>query len=82
MRLAPFVSLKSGQSIADMFTTWWEKAEPVQTPPDFVWSTDKTLLDYIVAVEKHMGIYKPAETEPTPQPEQPLIEVEKTEGDA
>lgn len=87
MRLAPFVSLKSGQSIADMFTTWWEKAEPVQTPPDFVWSSDKTLLDYIVAVEKQMGIYKPpvAET-PSAEPDQPAtdsmpVEIEKTEGD-
>jgi hypothetical protein len=81
MRLAPFVSLKSGQSIADMFTTWWEKAEPVQPPADFIWSTEKTLLDYIIAVETRLGIYKPpVEEAPQPDPTDP-IEIEKTEGD-
>ncbi len=60
MRLAPFVSLRAGQTIADVFSEWWRGATPAQTAPDFIWSTEMHLLDYIQAVEAHMGINIPA----------------------
>ncbi|MFW5691437.1 MAG: hypothetical protein ACOCXZ_02940 [Chloroflexota bacterium] len=59
MRLMPFVSMQQGQSIADLFGTWWKEAEPVTLPDDWAWSPENYLLDFIEAVEAHMGLYTP-----------------------
>lgn len=56
MRLAPFVNLAAGQAIADVFPTWWQSATPAAPAPDFAWTADKKLVDYIEAVEIHHGI--------------------------
>ena len=55
MRLTPFVSMQAGEKVADLFVEWWQNGTPVTEPPDFVWSPDLHLIDYIEAVEKHMA---------------------------
>ncbi len=59
MRLMPFVSMQRGENVADLFKTWWRDAAPVNAPPNFTWTADHRLIDYIEAVEQHMGLYTP-----------------------
>lgn len=72
MRLAPFVNLGAGQAIADVFPAWWQTATPAAPAPDFVWTTDKKLVDYIQAVEIHHGI------RPAPQAGESTNDTEST----
>lgn len=67
MRLTPFQPLPEGKEIGDMFGEWWEYGRKVDPPKDWTWTPDKTLLDFIEAVEKDQGIAvaKPASTDDT-----------------
>lgn len=41
------------------FEDLWERSEPVETPPDFKWSRALHLVDYVIAIEEHLGLRKP-----------------------
>jgi hypothetical protein len=43
----------------DMFTVFlelWEQSQPVDNPPGWKWSAERHMLDYIHALEDHLGI--------------------------
>lgn len=75
IRLTPFVQMQEGQTIADVFGEWWEKAETVPKLEDWTWSEDKYLLDYLTVLEDKLGLApqvtteaeKPAEEVDAPQ---------------
>ena len=58
-RITPFKPLGEGQVIADVFDEWWAAAEPVDDPEGWVWSEDKTLYDYLCAIEDALGLRPP-----------------------
>ncbi len=57
---APFTS---GLNLMDPIATFqklWAVAEPIADPPGWEWSSDKYLLDYVIAIEVAMGLRQPA----------------------
>lgn len=48
---APFIKLADNEVIYDIFERMWRSAKLVDDPADWVWSTDKTLADYLLAIE-------------------------------
>lgn len=57
---APFTSDLDLMDPVATFQKLWAVAEPIDDPPDWVWSSDKYLIDYVVAIEVAMGIRQPA----------------------
>jgi hypothetical protein len=55
-RIAPFTRIGPDDDMYEVFEQLWDKSEPVSNPPGWVWSEDKTLLDYIRALEQHLGL--------------------------
>jgi len=53
---APFAGIDPSMYIYDIFDFLWQKARRVDDPPGWQWSSDKTLLDYIHAIENHLGL--------------------------
>ncbi len=56
---APFVE---DLDLTDPFATFqklWQQAESVPDPPDWHWSSDKYLIDYVIAIEVGMGLRQP-----------------------
>lgn len=57
IRRAPFTGIDTSMYIYDVFAHLWENSEPVDEPPGFVWDPATSyIVDYIVAVEEHLGI--------------------------
>lgn len=48
---APFIKLAQDEVIYDIFGRMWSEAKKVTDPHDWVWSDDKTLADYLLALE-------------------------------
>jgi hypothetical protein len=59
-RIAPFVSMGVDDDVYAIFEELWAKSEPVADPADWLWTPEKHLLDYIQALEKSLGIERPA----------------------
>ena len=57
---APFTSDLDLMDPVATFQKLWAVAEPIDDPPDWDWSSDKYLIDYVVAIEVAMGIRQPA----------------------
>ena len=56
-RVAPFGHIDSEASdMYEVFGKLWEESEPVADPPGWTWTPEKHLLDYIHAIEDHLGI--------------------------
>jgi len=57
---APFTSDLDLMDPVATFQKLWAVAEPIEDPPDWEWSSDKYLIDYVVAIEVAMGLRQPA----------------------
>ncbi len=57
---APFTSDLDLMDPVATFQKLWAVAEPIEDPPDWQWSSDKYLIDYVVAIEVAMGLRQPA----------------------
>ena len=56
---APFVD---GLDLMDPVATFhrlWELAEPLEDPAGWVWTADKYMVDYVIAIEEAMGLRMP-----------------------
>lgn len=54
--LAPFAGIDPSMYIYDIFEYLWQRAEKVDDPPGWKWSANSQLLDYIHAIEAHLGL--------------------------
>lgn len=55
-RIAPAMSLSEDQDLYDLFESLWEQSEIVADPPDWKWTPDTYLIDYIHAIEDMLGL--------------------------
>lgn len=62
MRIGPAMSLPEGGDIYDLFEDLWAKSEVVKDPPDWKWTTETYMIDYIHAIEDMLGL-RPVEPE-------------------
>ncbi len=71
----PYISLKQDETMYDIFEKFWDQAEKVDDPPDWQWTENTYLIDYLQAVEDHLGIRVQPEpintTDTTATPEPP-----------
>lgn len=42
------------------FSELWERSEPVELPDDWEWNHNLYLLDFVIAVEEHLGLRQPS----------------------
>ena len=56
---APFVAGLDMMDPVATFQTLWEVATPVADPPDWQWTSDNYLIDYVIAIEIDMGLRQP-----------------------
>jgi len=61
---APFMTLGKDEVMYDMMARMWPNARRI-TVPGWQWNQDKYLIDFVHAIEAHLGIHKP---EPEPDP--------------
>jgi hypothetical protein len=67
---APFMSMKEGEVIYDVFKRMWPQAEKLKDPPGWKWTPERYLIDYVHALEDMLGIKRPEKTVPAdPQPD-------------
>jgi hypothetical protein len=57
--VAPFTAIGPDDDLYEVFEMLWEQSEPVPDPPDWKWSDERHLLDYIHALETSLGLRKP-----------------------
>ena len=57
---APFVADLDLMDPVATFQKLWNVAEPIDDPPDWAWSADKYLIDYVIAIEVALGLRQPA----------------------
>jgi hypothetical protein len=61
VRAAPLVQMQSGDDMYKVFENAWAQSEPVVV--DFQWTPESNLLEYVHAVEAHLGLTKPESKE-------------------
>jgi hypothetical protein len=61
VRVAPFVQMQQDDDMYDVFARAWDQSEAVAFQPD--WTPESTLLEYVHALEAHLGLTKPESTE-------------------
>ena len=59
IRIAPFSHLSTDRDMYDMFAAAWNDSELAENPPGWEWTSDTYLIDYIHAIEDHLGIRPP-----------------------
>ncbi len=59
IRLAPYITMKEGEDIYDVFAQWWAQSEPAPALPDHQWTEDTHLIDWVLALEAKLGISPP-----------------------
>jgi len=59
---APFVGDLNLMDPVATFHRLWEAAEPLEDPPGWLWTADKYLVDYVIALEVEMGLRQPVKT--------------------
>ena len=57
---APFTHMDPTIDMYENFERLWPHAERVDDPPGWTWTPDTYLIDYIHAIEDHLGIARPA----------------------
>ncbi|MCU0497213.1 MAG: hypothetical protein MUF87_07680 [Anaerolineae bacterium] len=57
--LASYVPGHPDDDLHAIFERHWKKAEKVQDPPDWTWDSEKYLIEYLHALEDHLGIPRP-----------------------
>lgn len=86
---APFTSDLDLMDPVATFQKLWAVAEPVEDPPDWEWSSDKYLIDYVVAIEVAMGLRQPPkldipvlldEIDPDEDPSERVLDTHRLEG--
>lgn len=70
MRLTPYTAISEQSTIRDVFSKWWAESEAVEDPPGWEWTADKTLYDYVCAVESAHNL--------RPEPAEPAEDAEST----
>ncbi len=63
-RVAPFLPIKEGENVGDVFDTMWAASEPVADPPDWEWSELRRLVEYVRALEAALDMAPTPETVP------------------
>jgi len=82
---APYIAMGDDQDIYDVFEQWWSQAEQVELPADWVWDSDKYLIDLVRAAENALGIEPPEPEDPvdkevlSAEEETPTIAEDKVE---
>ena len=85
---APFTSELDLMDPVATFQKLWAVAEPIEDPPDWEWSSDKYLIDYVVAIEVARGLRQPAkldipvlldEIDPDADPSQRVLDAHRLE---
>lgn len=71
---APFMTLGKNEVMYDMMARMWPAAEPI-TIPGWQWHKDKYLIDFVGAIEDHLGVRKPT---PAPAPSDASNDAETT----
>ncbi len=56
IRIAPFARIDPNAHIFEIFQQFWQKSQPIAEPPNFTWSAQSHLADYVAAIETHMGL--------------------------
>ncbi|RMF80409.1 MAG: hypothetical protein D6737_08095 [Chloroflexi bacterium] len=59
-RVAPVLAFDADSNMYDVFEALWEQSEAVEDPPGWSWSPEKYLIDYVHALEDHLGIRPPS----------------------
>ncbi len=67
VRMTPFLKMEADETIADVFDTWWEQAEPVPAPKDWKWNEETHLIDYIQIIEAELAISLPDDQQNIPE---------------
>ncbi len=62
-RVAPFIQMQPEDDIFEIFEELWEQSQPVANPPDWTWTSDSHLIDYVRALEIALGIQSGAKSE-------------------
>jgi len=63
-RIAPLVAMQPDDDMYKVFATAWTQSEAVDyTPESPDWTPESTLLEYVHALEAHLGLTKPESTE-------------------
>jgi len=70
-RVAPFVHMGPDDDMYSVFEDLWAQSKPIADPPVWKWSPEQHLLDYIHALEDHLGIPR-ASAAPQPVAEEKL----------
>jgi hypothetical protein len=60
-RIAPFVQMQPDDDMYDVFARAWEASDAIEYQPE--WTTESTLVEYVHALEAHLGLTKPESTE-------------------
>lgn len=55
-RAAPFIPMGPEDDLYTLMEELWKQSEPVADPPGWQWSREHHLVDYIHALEDHLGI--------------------------
>ncbi len=85
---APFTSDLDLMDPVATFQKLWAVAEPIEDPSDWEWSSDKYLIDYLVAIEVAMGLRQPPkldipvlldEIDPDPEPSERVLDAHRLE---
>lgn len=63
-RLAPFIPIGSDDDIYEVFEMLWEKSEPAADPPDWKWTPERRLIDYVFALEDALNLRPAANAAP------------------
>lgn len=67
-RLATFQGIDASMYIYDIFEHLWKNSEVINLPAAaFQWTANKHLVDYLAAVENHLGMRPPARKSPARQ---------------
>lgn len=61
-RIAPFIQMGADDDMFEVFERLWEKSEPLTDPEGWEWSAERTLLEYIHALEAAHGLRKDSPT--------------------
>lgn len=60
---APFLEGLNLMDPVATFQSLWEVARPIPDPPEWTWSQDRYLIDYVIAIEVARGLRQPAVVE-------------------
>jgi hypothetical protein len=60
-RVAPFVQMQPDDDMYDVFAKAWDQSDAIAYQPE--WTAETTLLEYVHALEAHLGLTKSESTE-------------------